>query len=195
MRASRRAPRRIDEQRLCELAVGDEGVVGARNDAHGQAGAARRLRAGDGEQQRVARAVGRDSVEEQVVDGTREDDGLEMRLGEVGQRVELIDGVAVARTCEPGSELVQRVIGARGPHGHELGREREGEIARGRAPAAGLYGEGNHLLGHPNTNCAGRECPTRRKPQTTAAAGATEARWRCRKAVWAATACSNGSPR
>jgi hypothetical protein len=58
--------RRIDEQRLRELAVGDEGAVGARDDAHGQAGAARRLRAGDREQQRVPGAVGRDTVEQQV---------------------------------------------------------------------------------------------------------------------------------
>jgi hypothetical protein len=45
----------------------------------GTAGAARRLRARDGRQQRVARAVGRDAVEHQVVDGAREDHGFEVR--------------------------------------------------------------------------------------------------------------------
>jgi hypothetical protein len=133
-RVAQGTARRIDEQRLGELAVGNEGAVGARNDAHGQAGAARRLRAGDGEQQRVAGAVGRDTVEQQVVDRGREDDGFEMRAGQPGQRMELIDRIAVARADEPCRELVERAVGAGEPHGHELGREREGEIARGRAP-------------------------------------------------------------
>jgi hypothetical protein len=55
----------------------------------------------------VARAVGRDPVEEQVVDGVGEDNGFEMRAGELGQRVELVDGFAVARTDEPCRELVE----------------------------------------------------------------------------------------
>ena len=147
----------VDEQRLGGLAVGHEGAVGPRDDADGQSGAAPRLRAGDGEQQRVARAVGRDAVEQQVVDGGREDDGFEVRAGELGQRVELVDGIAVARAAEPCRELVERAVGAGRSHGDELGRERQGELARGRASAAGLDGEGHHLLGHPNTNWAGRE--------------------------------------
>ena len=105
----------------------------------------------------MARAVGRDAVEQQVVDRSREDDGFQVRAGELGQRVELVDGIAVARAAEPCRELVERAVGAGRSHGDELGRERQGELARGRASAAGLGGEGHHLLGHPNTNWAGRE--------------------------------------
>ena len=54
-----------------------------------------------------------------------------MRAGELGQRMELTDGIAVARADERHREFVERAVGAGGPHGHELGREREGEVARG----------------------------------------------------------------
>jgi hypothetical protein len=107
--------------------------------------------------QRMAGAARRDAVEQQVVDRARQHHGLEVRAGQVGQRVQLVGGVVVARGGQPGRELVERVLGPDRAHGRELGRQREGEMARGRAPAAGLDGEGHHLLGHPNTNCAGRE--------------------------------------
>jgi hypothetical protein len=116
--------------------------------------------------------MGRNPAEEQVVDRARQDHGLEVHAGELGQRAELIDGMVVSGGAEPCRELVHRTVGARGTDGDELGRQRKGEMARGRS---GM--------------------PRRREPQTTAVAGATRARWRCRKAVWAATACSNGSPR
>ena len=131
VRASRRAPRGVDEQRLRELAVSHEGAVGASDDAHPQAGAARRLRAGDREQQRVPGAVGRYTVEQQVVDRGREDHVFEVRAGELGRRMELTDGIAVARADERHREFAERAVGAGGPHGHELGRQREGEVARG----------------------------------------------------------------
>jgi hypothetical protein len=76
-------------------------------------------------------AVGRDTVEEQVVDRGREHNGFEVRAGAPGQRMQLTDAIAVARADEPCREVVERAVGAGGPHGHELGREREGEVARG----------------------------------------------------------------
>jgi hypothetical protein len=148
---------RVGEHRVGELAVGQEGALGAGDDAHGQPGAARRLHARDRQQQGVARSPGRHAVEQQVVDRAGQHHRLEVRAGQLGQRAELVGRFVVAGPDEPRGELVERRLGARGPHGCELGGQREGEVARSRAPAAGLEGEGHYLLGNPNTNCNGRE--------------------------------------
>ena len=122
--------------------MGDEGAVGARDDAHGQAGAARRLRAGDREQQRVPGAVGRDTVEEQVVDRGREHNGFEVRAGEPGQRMQLTDGIAVARA---GGSHAARSSSARS--------ERAGRTGTNSAASASAR---LHGVEHPRLACTAK---------------------------------------
>ena len=57
--------------------------------------------------------------------------------------MQLTDGIAVARADEPCREVVERAVGAGGPHGHELGRERERETARVEHPRLACTAKGS----------------------------------------------------
>jgi hypothetical protein len=48
------------------------------------------------------------------------------------------------RAAQPGSELLEREVGALRLHPRELGRQRERQAARRRASAAGEQREGHH---------------------------------------------------
>jgi hypothetical protein len=82
--------------------MGDEGPVGARHDADRQPGARGGLGADDGEQQRVAGAVDRHAIEQQILDRRAQDDRLEVRRGELGDGRDLLGGLVAARGAEPG---------------------------------------------------------------------------------------------
>ena len=129
------AARRIDQHRLGELEVGQEGAVGAGDDAHRQSGPPRRLGARDREHQRMTRSSGHHAVEQQVVDPAGQHHGLEARRGQLGQRVQLAGRDVVADADEPRGELVER-------------RARRGRVAlaRTRPPARG---RGRHGVEHP----------------------------------------------
>ena len=68
--------------------------------------------------------AGGDAVEEQVVDRARQHHRLEVRAGQAGQRVELVERLVVVRADEPDRQLVERALGAGGVDRRELGRQR-----------------------------------------------------------------------